>query len=71
MGSFIVSPMGKAIILLAFLTLTVFSGYACANITVDFSFDTYLADSERLIFKYRDLKNKHNLKRHQQDQHTG
>ena len=55
----IVSPIGKSIIVFLFLTLSIFAAYACAYVKVDFSFDTYLADTERLIFKHRELKTLH------------
>ena len=52
----VISPVGKLLVGGVFLVWTCIATYGWTKVKVDFSFDTYLVDQDRLIFKYRDTK---------------
>ena len=55
----LLSPWGKAIVLVAFFVWSSFSAYAWTKIKVDFSRDTYLLDGDDMIFDYRAISKKY------------
>lgn len=54
------SPYGKAVIALVYITWSVVAAYAWTKVEVDFNMDSYLVnDDQLLVSTYSDAKKKH------------